>query len=350
MSIFRLKIRPVFLGLWLLAVPALSAPNPPVPTFSPVTPVEHRRGPEQTFLTFPEWFLVFSPAEYADFIQNHRPSDFPYWGHLGQFWGSYAKVIRATWGVYAPNPGYHVMIVVIGASTTVEYGLKSAYETLIGRISERFGTPGQTEEDQLAAQVAQDYVAFIRVNPWYDYDFGSRFKQVWTQTGLWGKNPVRKWERKYFLSTEYGTKTLYGWAIRKLTHAAYETPILSTACWLDKPPTKAALKGIKVLRKLPDGSVLVLLPRYEAFMNSALLLAKQRIDFREIAGNRGVILVSAIIPSGETTGGLTLLFTQPILTQPGWKRVALEVPVPQLSPVLRALNRPPCQVEHVFDY
>ena len=33
-----------------------------------VTPEEHRRGPEQTFLTLPEWFLVHSPAEYAAFI------------------------------------------------------------------------------------------------------------------------------------------------------------------------------------------------------------------------------------------------------------------------------------------
>ena len=35
-----------------------------------------------------------------------------------------------------PNPGYHLMVMVIGVSTTVEYALKSAYETLIGRLTE----------------------------------------------------------------------------------------------------------------------------------------------------------------------------------------------------------------------
>ena len=30
------------------------------------TPEAHRRTEDQTYLTFPEWFLVFSPAEYAD--------------------------------------------------------------------------------------------------------------------------------------------------------------------------------------------------------------------------------------------------------------------------------------------
>jgi len=64
----------------------------------PVTPPEHRRGAEQTFLTFPEWFLVHSPAEYAAYVSSHQPSGFPFWGHVGQFWRSYAAVTRATKG------------------------------------------------------------------------------------------------------------------------------------------------------------------------------------------------------------------------------------------------------------
>ena len=60
-----------------------------------VTPEEHRRTPEQTFLTFPEWFLVHSPAEYAAFIKDQRPSDFPYFGHIDQFWQSYRAVYDA---------------------------------------------------------------------------------------------------------------------------------------------------------------------------------------------------------------------------------------------------------------
>src|SRR5256885_13642465 len=61
-----------------------------------VTPAEHRRGEEQTFLTYPEWFLVHSPAEYATYVRDHTPSDFPFWGHIGQLWHSYGAVTRAT--------------------------------------------------------------------------------------------------------------------------------------------------------------------------------------------------------------------------------------------------------------
>ena len=64
---------------------------------SPIAaPPEHRRGTEQTFLTFPEWFLVHSPAEYAVYVKENPPDTFPFWGHIGQFWKSYAAVTRAT--------------------------------------------------------------------------------------------------------------------------------------------------------------------------------------------------------------------------------------------------------------
>src|SRR5262249_59745368 len=48
----------------------------------PATPMEHRRGGDQTFLTFPEWFLVYSPAEYAAYVTDRAPSRFPFIGHV----------------------------------------------------------------------------------------------------------------------------------------------------------------------------------------------------------------------------------------------------------------------------
>jgi hypothetical protein len=44
------------------------------------------------------------------------------------------------------------------------------------------------------------------------------------------------------------------------------------------------------------------------------------------------------------------LFEQPILTQPGRKRVALVVTVAQLAPTLRSFTREPVEVEHIHDY
>jgi len=289
------------------------------------TPAEHVRPADQTFLTYPEWFLVFSPAEYATFTRAHNPSEFPFIGHTRQFWQGYGAVSGAT-RKYPFNGGYHLMIMVIGGSTTVEYLLRSAYETVIGRLAELTRRHGFTQEEVFAARAAQDYVDFIRVTPWYEFDFATRLEQLWTTTDLWGRDPIRKWERKYFLTTEYGVKAIYGWMIKKATKSVYETPILSTAV-------------------IDDRGNLRSLPRYEAFMTSALALARQGVNFREIAGNRGDILISVIVPMGTSADHVIL--RQPILTEPGRERLLIAIPVAQLGDALRRYDR---AVEHVFDY
>jgi len=320
---------------------------------SVAAPNAHQRGPEQTFLTVPEWFLVHSPAEYAEFIKSQPPSEFPYFGHVGQFWQTYGAVYDATRENYPFNAGYHVMVMVIGTSTTVEYGLKAAYETLIGRLTELTRTEGMTEEDAFAARVAQDYVDFVRVIPWYEYDFGLRLQELW-ETSLWGPDPIRKWERKYALTTEYAAKAAYGWVIKKLTKMSYDEPLPVTAVLLDRlpPVSHAELPEISELGRLPDASVLVTVPRYYPFTHYASALARDGATFLEIAGNRGQIVVSALVPTGWEAGdsGFRIFLTQPILTQPGTRRIVLTVPVNLLGPTLNRLAEPPARIEHVYDY
>jgi hypothetical protein len=323
-------------------------------TPAPVAPPEHRRGAEQTYLTYPEWFLVHSPAEYADFVRDHTPTRFPFLGHVRQFWSSYGAVYGATRDDYPFNAGYHVMVSVIGVSTTVEYALRAAYETLIGRVSELTATHGMTAEDRLAARVAQDYVDFIRRTPWYEFDFVTPLKAVWTQTGLTGPDALRKWERKYALTTEYGIKAAYAWLIKKATKAAYEEPLPVTAVVVDRLPAgvETELTDLKVLQQEQDGSVLATVPRYDAFKDYAAALARDGATFREIAGNRSVILVSALVPAAwqPQPGGEKILFTQTILTRPGHKRVVVEVPVAGLAATLNRLREGGYVLEHVYDY
>jgi len=91
------------------------------------TPEKYRRDAQYTYLTIPEWYLVWSPQEYAEFVVDQSPSEFPYLGHLKQFWRGYRDVAERARD-YPRSADYHIMIVVIGASTTVEYGLKGLYE------------------------------------------------------------------------------------------------------------------------------------------------------------------------------------------------------------------------------
>lgn len=322
---------------------------------SPVAPPEHRRGTDQTFLTYPEWFLVHSPAEFADFTRAHNPSDFPFLGHIGQLWGSYRKVFEEVRRAGYPwNGGYHLMILVIATSTTAEYGLRSAYETLVGRLSELTRTHGFTAEDHYAARVAQEYVDFIRVQPWYKFDFASRLRGLWRETSWTGPDMLRKWERKYILTTEYLTKGLYGWVLGKATKASYDAPLLVTAILVDREPKPLGpeLPDLKILKHLPDGSVLVTVPRYEPFQLYARALAKQGLTFREIAGNSTVILTTLLVPQAwkYEDPDHRILFTQPILTQPGRQRVAMILPVAGLAKAFGDFDQSGVRVEHVYDY
>src|SRR5262249_46956180 len=113
----------------LLAAAILSAATivPILAPSEPQTPKNPDQPADQTFLTYPEWFLVFSPREQTSYLSTtETPSRFPYLGHVGQLWEGYGVVSDAT-RAYPFNLGYHVMIVVIASSTTVEYGLESAY-------------------------------------------------------------------------------------------------------------------------------------------------------------------------------------------------------------------------------
>ena len=335
----------------LAAGVGLALVSPAAPA-SPVAGAEHVRGVEQTLLTYPEWFLVFSPYEYGEFIAASAPSQFPFYGHIGQFWEGYKAVFDETRrrGLDL-NPGYHLMILVIGTSTSVEYAIKSAYETLVGRLAESLASQ-PTAEDRHAAQVAQGYVRFIRVQPWYLYDFDKALAGLWSDVPATGANMLRKWERRFALTTEYLVKTGYARLVKLGTQSIYDAPLPVTAV-VAKPEPKAtaSLPDLKVVSPASDGAVLLTVPRYEAFMVYAQALAAQGTNCSEIAGNDAFILVSVLAPAAwKPQSPAAALLIQPILTRPGIRRVVMTLPVAHLAASLREWQAANLQVEHVFDY
>lgn len=311
-------------------------------------PEAERRTSDQTYLTFPEWFLVFSPDEYADQLQARRsPSAFPFFGHVAQFWDAYRQVIRAT-RHHPFNGEYHTMIVVIGASTTVEYAIKGAYEVLVGRLTEPSAPGNDTPEDRLAARQARDYVDFVRVRPWYEFDFVAPLRALWRQPA-WGPHPLRKWERRYLLTSEWAVKAAYAALLRWGARSTFHAPAPTTWTVIEGLPG-APPDGIHIARR--DGSrALAVLPRYQGFTDASLALARRGARFVEIAGNRGPILVSVVVPAGApVAAGERVLIRQPILTRPGRERRVLELPVAALSTRLARDDARGIAIEHVFDY
>lgn len=317
---------------------------------SPVAP-DQRRGAEQTLLTYPEWFLVHSPAEYATWVAGHPSHDFPFIAHVGQLWGSYAAVTREQWRErYPANLGYHVMILVIASSTTVEYGLRSAYENVAGRIGWALSSGTLTPEDRYGARVAQDYVDFIRKDPWYLFDFTAKLRDLWTTVPLFGADPIRKWEHRYALTTEYAVKAVYGKLIELATRSSYEPARPTTQVVVDHAPD-ALPDGVRLVNTLDDGRAVLDLPRYFDFRLAATALARSGSHLVDVAGNRGTILVTlwtrdaVALPDGSR-----VLFEQPIVTKPGTRRVGALVPVTALSSLLVDAPARGASIAHVYDY
>ncbi len=220
--------------LWDLYQPAADGSVPPVSAARmPATlPAEARialdgrrgyaRDEGAEYSTHAEWDLVYSSEAYARWLAaGGRPSGFPYLGSVGTFWRSYHDAWRAARHRYGFGAGHHVMLVVIGVSTAVEYGLKGLYETTVGRLFELDLPAGGTAEDRYAARVAADYASLINHQGWYEFPFGRALLRLWTTVPMSGPGKLRKLERRVALSAEYGIKSVYAWVIGLGTRTAY---------------------------------------------------------------------------------------------------------------------------------
>lgn len=315
---------------------------------SMLTPKEDCRPANQTFLTFPEWYLVFSPEEQATYFKHHTASSFPFMSHTAQIWESYNIVNNQIKDNFPTNTGYHFMIWVIGSSASVEYIIKSWYETSIGRITDTYETI--TDEDKFNAKFTQDYVDFIKERPWYEFDFKTRLFSLWTTTSLFGDNVVRKFERKYILTSELFVKFIYGKLIQLGTQTVYNVALPTTAVIIDSLHVNNI--PFKIEKRFSDKSVLINLPRYDKFNSSISELAEGGCTFKEIAGNNSVIILTLIVPSqfDWQFENSQVLFTQLVSSDLLLKRIVLAVPVPDLKELILQIHKQNIKIEHVFDY
>src|SRR5262245_39629506 len=53
---------------------------------------DYARPEESTYLGYPEWFIVWSYTEKADFQQRSLPSGFPFLKSIQQYWSGYCCV------------------------------------------------------------------------------------------------------------------------------------------------------------------------------------------------------------------------------------------------------------------
>jgi hypothetical protein len=309
----------------------------------------YARDESLTYLTVPEWSIVYASEEYARFVTDRRPpSEFPYVQSVRQYWKLYRSVCHVTRREYPFNASGHVMLGTIGLSFTIENLIKGLYEKSIGRTTEWLSSR-DTPEDAFAAKTAVEYGAFMHMTPWYRFPFAARLEALWNDIPLKGPHALRKWERRLALSAEYGAKAVYGWMIGKAVESTDDPQPLQIHARVVLPAGARLGSDVNVLRR--DGpSTVVRLPRYEAFTQTAGRLLKQGVRFSDIAGNQEIAM-TALVPRGRAYQGTAQVITSMnVLNDATLERVVLRSRVDQLQKVVGELEAIGGHVEHLYDY
>ena len=327
-------------------LPGFAANRP----YRPLLPGPEGRRPEaQTWLTYPEWFIVYSADSFGRFLDRNPPSRFAYGRQSRGFWDGLCAVSRASAGSQQASD-YKIMLYTIGVSFTAEMLIKAAYENSIGRLSEALsGWP--SADDLYAARVQQRYGAFMHETPWYAFPFGEALSGLWATRER--ERGFRHWERRFGLSLEYGGKALYGGLIGWLSGATLgrDELTLRLVARADPAALPAIDRRLRPVARLADGLVAVEAPRYAQFTHLMVRLSATPVELVEIAGNDD-IFVTLLLPESGTAlpAGAVRMFDVALDDRPGWNRVGVTVRVADLLPLLRVVRRGGGEVEHVYDY
>lgn len=302
-----------------------------------------------SYLTYPEWSIVHAYEDLAAIMRQTSASDFPYWSRSLNYWSSLCNIIG-----YASEKGtvsgeYRSMLYIIGVSFSTEMLVKGLYEETVGRLTAWLRGDEKTAEDRFALEVADEYAAFLRQTPWYEFPFSAKLSEFWSAVPFGSSSWVRAVERRVALTLEYGGKAIYAKGIGALAAAAPADLRIRSVVTGSDP---SSIEGVEVIKVLDAGrATIVETPRYAEFTRIVRDLAAAGLSFSEIAGNDD-IMVAVLTPVEEPIrfDYAKPLFSAPVASRPGWQRIMMNVPVSSLTEIVRALNASRAELEHVYDY
>ena len=322
-----------------LALPAIDEPG-------------YRRKLNNTYFTFPEWYIVYSFEDFGRFLDRSSESHFNYLGHIFGFWRSFCTINRAVPATGESRTEVKAMIYIIGISYSLEYAIKGAYENTIGRVFEWIRGEKRTPQDDYARTLLQDYAAFLYTVPWYKYPFREKLDglmAISTPT----PSKLRTWERDFALGTEYFLKVGYASLLQKALDAGGDDEPRDIMFAVSTLPPEVLAKEprIKPIRALTPQWQLVQTPRYKAFTEIMQGLLDRGFNVAEIAGNHD-IMITVIAPDAARLDvkDTTELFSLELDAKPGFRRAGLKAKIDRLVDINRDLKTRGASIEHFYDY
>ena len=306
-----------------------------------------QRDEARTWLTFPEWYIVYSAESFGEFLKTRPPSAYHYARDIRGFWSSYCAMNQAAAGRAGADA--RIMLYTIGLSYSAELMVKAAYENTLGRLSELIGGYRSTD-DAYATNLQQRYGAFMHETPWYEFPFGRAFSGLWDT-----REPhatFRHWERRLALSAEYGVKAGYAKAIGAASGASLGRDERTLRMVVRSTPQ--ALQKVdgrfKIVTPADKGLLTVEAPRYAQFTDLLAKLSNSPVQLVEISGNDDIFVTLLLPPNTPVPGPGAHLLTTALAAPAGWRRVGVSTKVADLLDVIRQARSAGGQLEHVYDY
>jgi hypothetical protein len=308
----------------------------------------YQRAEGDSYLTYPEWYIVHAYADLAGVTRRSSESDYHYASAIKNFWSSMCRATDTARKIGPVTADQRITDYIIGISFSLEMAVQGLYERTVGAVTAWIRGDKKTPEDEFNQRFLDDYAAFLQQTPWYQYSFKAELMRFWRDTPWSSASPVRSIERRFALSLEYGLKGLYALAIGALAGYA---PADLTIMTVIKRSDDAPVNNVTVVRDLGGGAQLVRTPRYQAYTDILKAWANNGTRVVEIAGNQR-ILMTVVARQGSTIDapGSTQIFTIPIQSKPGWQRIGFDTEVPMITAAIAAVERQGATFEHAYDY
>jgi len=332
-------------------------PAPRITSDFGLTGEGYARQQGDSFLTFPEWYIVHAYNDLAGVTARASESDFDYLASIRGFWSSLCRATRQASSSGPASADQKATNYIIGFSFTLEMALQGAYERSIGALSEWTTGGHKTAEDEFNLALLREYGAFLYQTPWYQFPFGAKLEQFWRETSFIPS--IRAVERRGSLSLQYGGRAGYAALMRFIAgYDPADLTIRSVVGGLSSGELQT-ISGVKVIREVTarngERGVLVETARYAAFDAFVRELTQHSgAALLEIAGSHQ-ILITLILPDAESEAALAAsgrvpIFSLKIQSSPGQRRVGVDTPVRALVRDIGRIETAGYKFEHAYDY
>jgi hypothetical protein len=316
----------------------------------------YARAQGDSFLTFPEWYIVHAYTDLAGVTGKTSESDFRYLVSIKGFWTSLCGATRQASRSGPASADQKATNYIIGFSFTAEMGLMGAYERTVGALSEWTTGGRKTPEDAFNAALLKEYAAFLYQTPWYRFPFGEKLRQFWRETPFTAS--IRSVERRGSLSLQYAGRWAYAALMGFIAGYDPADHTIQSIVGGLAPSDLETMRGVKVIRAVADVNgargVLVETERYAQFDAFVRELGQHSgASLLEVAGNHR-ILVTIVTPQGPdaklaVADGVTI-FQLPIQSLPGSRRIGIDTPIRSLVGSVKDFETAGYRFEHAYDY